>query len=508
MKTKKISLSILFMILLTLLSKITGFSREIAIAYTYGSNEYTDAFFLSTSVPLLIFSGFTIALSSVFIPIYSKINIEKGQKEALNYTNNLLLILVSFSMILSVITIIYSENIIDIISPGLGIKSKEISNGYLKILLISFGFFMITAVFSSYLQVINKPLLTVSSMIPSNLLLVFTILVYQPNLKIIVFISLIGFLLQSFILYYFSTKNHFKIKLVNHFFENEDEKKYIKITLVSMIPMFISTSFQNINLFVDRYLASTFPIGSITAINYADRLNGFVFGIVATSIATVVFPILSRSSIENRRVFDKTITNSMKIVAILTAPISIIVFFHSDFIILTLLQRGSLTVEDAKTIALLLKCYSIGMIFLGFREILNRVFFALNDTKTPFINGFFTIIFNIIFSVILSSYYGLSGIILATSIASIFTTILLLFSLNKKHNIRLGSYIYIELTKIIGINLLFLLVIQKILMFIFDVEKNLITFVLYIVIYMTITILCFFKFKIINKTDIVKGTVE
>lgn len=43
------------MILLTLLSKITGFSREIAIAYTYGSNEYTDAFFLSTSVPLLIF---------------------------------------------------------------------------------------------------------------------------------------------------------------------------------------------------------------------------------------------------------------------------------------------------------------------------------------------------------------------------------------------------------------------------------------------------------------------
>lgn len=196
----------------------------------------------------------------MFIPIYSKINIEKGQKEALNYTNNLLLILVSFSMILSVITIIYSENIIDIISPGLSIKSKEISNGYLKILLISFGFFMITAVFSSYLQVINKPLLTVSSMIPSNLLLVFTILVYQPNLKVIVFISLIGFLLQSFILYYFSTKNHFKIKLVNHFFENEDEKKYIKITLVSMIPMFISTSFQNINLFVDRYLHLHFPL--------------------------------------------------------------------------------------------------------------------------------------------------------------------------------------------------------------------------------------------------------
>lgn len=82
----------------------------------------------------------------------------------------------------------------------------------------------------------------------------------------------------------------------------------------------------------------------------------------------------------------------MKIVAILTAPISIIVFFHSDFIILTLLQRGSLTVEDAKTIALLLKCYSIGMIFLGFREILNRVFFALNDTKTPFINGFYNYI--------------------------------------------------------------------------------------------------------------------
>lgn len=508
MKTKKLSISILFMILVTLLSKITGFSREIAIAYTYGSDEYTDAFFLSTSIPLLIFSGFTIALSSVFIPIYSKINIEKGQKEALNYTNNLLIILVLFSVILSFITIIYSQNIVNLISPDLNVKTKEISSDYLKILLISFSFFMITAIFSSYLQVINKPLITVASMIPSNLLLVFTIIVYQPNLRIVVLISLIGFLLQSFILYYVSTKNHFKVKLVNQLSWGKDKNNYVKITLISMFPMFISTSFQNINLFVDRYLASKFPIGSITAINYADRLNGFVFGIVATSIATIVFPILSRSSIENRKLFDKTITNSMRIVAVLTTPISIIVFFHSDFIILTLLQRGSLTIEDAKTIAVLLKCYSIGMIFLGFREILNRVFFAMNDTKTPFINGFFTIIINIMFSIILSKYYGLPGIILATSISSIFTTVLLLISLNKKHKITIGISLYIELTKIFVCNLLFLLIIKNVFEIVLDVEKNLLTFILYVVIYVVVTIFCFYKFKILKKSDFMKGTIK
>ena len=82
--------------------------------------------------------------------------------------------------------------------------------------------------------------------------------------------------------------------------------------------------------------------------------------------------------------------------------------------------------------AIALIMYSIGMVAFGLRDILGKVFYALQDTKTPMINGAIAMVMNIVLNIILVKYLQLAGLALATSISAIVCIFLLFGSLNKK----------------------------------------------------------------------------
>lgn len=82
--------------------------------------------------------------------------------------------------------------------------------------------------------------------------------------------------------------------------------------------------------------------------------------------------------------------------------------------------------------AIALSFYSIGMLAFSLRDILNKVFYSLKDTKTPMINGTISMIINIILNVILIKFMGYGGLAFATSLSAIICIILLLLSLKNK----------------------------------------------------------------------------
>lgn len=83
-------------------------------------------------------------------------------------------------------------------------------------------------------------------------------------------------------------KTDFKYSLV---FDIQDE--YVTRALMLTIPVFIGTAINEINIIVDKTLASTLAEGSISALNYATRLNSLVLGVFITAITTVTYPMLA-----------------------------------------------------------------------------------------------------------------------------------------------------------------------------------------------------------------------
>ena len=198
-------------------------------------------------------------------------------------------------------------------------------------------------------------------------------------------------------------------------------------------PVLIGVAVNQINTMVDRTLASTLVEGSISALNYANKLNGFVMALFITSVGAVIYPMLSKlSSEDNKEKFISSVVQSINSVILLVIPISIGAIVLATPIVKLLFQRGEFDARATSMTAIALIMYSIGMVAFGLRDIIGKVFYALKDTKTPMINGAIAMIMNIVLNIILVKYLQLAGLALATSISAIVCIFLLFGSLKKK----------------------------------------------------------------------------
>lgn len=198
-------------------------------------------------------------------------------------------------------------------------------------------------------------------------------------------------------------------------------------------PVFIGVAVDQINIMVDRTLASTLVEGSISALNYANKLNQFIIGLFIVSIVTVIYPMLSKlSSDNNKDEFISSISKSISSVILLVIPISIGAIVLAEPIVNLLFQRGAFDARATSMTVIALAFYSIGMVGFGLRDILGKVFYSLQDTRTPMINGAMAMGMNIILNIILVRFMGHAGLAFATSLSALICIVLLFNSLNKK----------------------------------------------------------------------------
>lgn len=207
---------------------------------------------------------------------------------------------------------------------------------------------------------------------------------------------------------------------------------YVKKVIGLVAPVIIGVAVNQINTMIDRTLASTLVEGSISALNYASRLNGFVMGMFITTIGAVIYPMLSKlSNNENKDEFINIVSKSINSVVLLIMPITIGAIVLATPIVKLLFQRGAFDDRATSMTAIALVLYSGCILGFGLRQILEKVFYSLKDTKTPMINGIIAISINIVLNLILIKFMGHAGLAFATSISSIICALLLFISLKK-----------------------------------------------------------------------------
>lgn len=199
------------------------------------------------------------------------------------------------------------------------------------------------------------------------------------------------------------------------------------------LPIMIGVSVNQINVLVDRTLASSIAVGGISALNYANRLNGFVQGMFVTNISTVMYPMISKMAAQsNLDGLKKSVSEAINLINLFVIPATVGAMIFAEPVVRLLFGRGAFDPEAISMTSAALFYYSIGMVGFGLRQILSRAFYSLQDTKTPMINAAIAMGLNIILNFILSKYMGIGGLALATSISAIFCTGLLFISFRKK----------------------------------------------------------------------------
>lgn len=417
------------LMILTIFTKTLGFAREIILSYFYGASYISDVYLVALTIPGTIFAFIGTGIITGYIPMYSSIEKDSDVKSADRFTSNIINFILIICTLIVFIVLVSTENIVKLFASGFNGKVFELAVDFTRISTLGIFFTAITYVFSGYLNLKNTFLIPALMSLPFNFFIIISIILsYRVDMNLLPFGSVVAVAFQLLFLIPFVYKKGFRYKLVL-----DKKDKYLKQMVILSLPVIIGVSVNQINILVDKTIASQIVLGGISALNYASRLNGFVQGIFISSIATVLYPMISKMVAEENLIgLKNSIVEAINGINLLVLPATLGAMVFAQPIVTLLFGRGAFDAQAIILTSSALFFYSIGMIGFGLREILSRVFYSMQDTKTPMINAAIGMFLNIILNIVLSKYMGISGLALATSIAAIFTTGLMFISLRKK----------------------------------------------------------------------------
>lgn len=425
----KVARTTIGLMIITILSKILGFIKEIILVSIYGAGMTTDAYITAMNIPTVIFSTIGVALATAFIPLYYEVKKDSDEKGALKFANNVFNIVIIVSVFLSIVGFIFAEPLVKIFAINFQGEKLALAVNFTKVLIFGMIFIGLTNITKCWLNIKDNFIIPGMSLIPYNIIIIISIpLSATGNVNILAIGALVAMIVQFLFQYPATKKNGFKYSAYINF-----NDKYIKKMLTLILPVFIGVGVNQLNTVVDRSLASTLGDGIITVLSSANRLNTFIQAIFISTIVSVIYPKLSKLASDGDEIkFINAIKDSINIVIILIIPISVGAIVLADPVVRIVFQRGKFDAMASALTSSALIAYSIGMLGFALRDIMNKVFYSLKDTKTPMINGGLSMLINIFLNFIFIKFMGHIGLALATSISSIICIILMFGSLRKK----------------------------------------------------------------------------
>lgn len=413
--------NILFLIIVTLVAKIVAFGKEVLLANYLGASMASDVYIMSMIIPVTFFGIVSTGITTGYIPIYKKLCEEDGEQAGIIFTNKILSLLLIVCLIFIAVYFIFRHNIINIFASGFSDTAKAITIKYTNISIFAILFSCITCVINAFLQSNGGTIFSGVLSVPLNIVIVASILAsyYLNNYFLLPMGYLFACFVQCITFLYITTKYTYNVKLNAHLHDRNIISFVKNIGILT-----IGSSVNQINVLIDKMLASNVTTGGVASFEYGNRIIDLISGIIILSITTVQYPKMAQNSYSNGKLLECTENGILGLLAILS-PITLIVIAYSTNIVKLIYGRGAFDSHAVSITSSVVFFYGIGLLAIGLREILSRVFYAQLDMRTPIINSTIGMTMNIVLNFMLVKHLGIGGLALATSLAAFTTTILL-----------------------------------------------------------------------------------
>jgi len=425
--------------LATLVSRALGLVREQVFAAFFGAGFAVDAFQVAFRIPNLLRDLFAEgAMSAAFVPTLTQVQEREGREAAMRLANlviNFLLVTVSAICLLG---ILFADRLVPWMAPGFGqVPGKlELTTQLTRIMT---PFLLLVALAAAVMGVLNtRRVFFIPAIAPTmlNLALIASGFILSPlcprfGLHPIVGMALgvlLGGLGQLLIQVPALYAQGFRWRPEISF---RDPGVLRIVTL--MAPAAVGLAATQVNIFVNTFLASLLPQGSVSWLNYAYRLMQLPIGLFGVAIATVTLAEVSRHAARREMPeLKRTISFSLRFGLFLTLPATMILMALAHPIVSLLYQHGRFGATDSWQTAQALWGYAVGLSAFSAVRVLVPVYYSLGMTRVPVTISFITIAVNIVLNILLMHPLQHRGLALATSIASVLNFTLLFEMLRRK----------------------------------------------------------------------------
>ncbi|HIP93593.1 MAG TPA: murein biosynthesis integral membrane protein MurJ [Desulfurobacteriaceae bacterium] len=435
-----------------LLSRISGFLRDLTVAYYFGANVKTDIFFLAFKIPNTLRHIFAEgALSNVFLPKFIKL-LKINRKKAYSFLNLFLLI---WSIILLILIFLGIENsylIIKFLAPGYDESLLKEASYYLKLLFPFIFFISIIAILGGSLEALNDFWTFSVSTVFFNLGIIFGIILFQKKFDIEALI--IGVYLGVFFQLLFVGYKFLRKKL---FYKPSLEAiKDVIFVLKNFIFSFLIGALKQISIIIDTIFATFLEKGAISYLYYSFRLLFLPIGLVTIAINKVALKDLSEKIAKlDLKILNKDIERTLKLAYFLILFTTLLFGFFGLDTVKVLFAHGKFTSQDAYKTYLALLGSLPGLVFATLSRIYFNIYLAKEKPRSLVPVSLFTLTLNTIFDYIFIFILplGIFGLPFATSISYFITFIFLTFKVKKDFFISLSFSTYLYFFKLLTFGL-------------------------------------------------------
>jgi putative peptidoglycan lipid II flippase len=443
-----------------LTSRITGLVREVVMARLFGAGFVYDAFLLGFRIPNLTRDLFAEgALSSAFVPVFTRTLATKGKKEAAELSN-----LVATALILLVggicaLGMIFSPVLVNLLAEGF---HKVPGKFELAVFLtrLMFPFLLLVALAAQAKGVLNacnrfavpataSTFFNIGSVIFGLVLgkLLGPMIGIQPITGMAIGV-VFGGALQLFWQVPSLIREGFRYTPMINW-----SHPGLRTIIGLMGPAILGNAAVQINVMVNTNFASQISgNGPVSWLSYAFRFMQLPLGLFGVAIGSATLPSISRSAATgNMDEFRRTLSRSLGMVFLLTVPSSIGLVVMGQSMIGAIYQGGKFSAHDTEQTALALSCYAIGLAGYSALKVLNPAFYALHDARTPMIVSVVSILVNYstAFSMMSLTGLGHAGLALSTSAVAIFGSMILFVVLGRKIGGIQGRELAVSVSKIL-----------------------------------------------------------
>lgn len=432
--------------MVTIASKLIGFVRDMVVANFYGATLVSDAYFYALQIPslaIIILGGVGGPFHSATVAVFSKLipDLNSKPEEYVNRLyNTFLTVSFIFFALLAIFGFVFANQIMGLIISAGSPELVSLASMHFRIMSPILLIGGIIGIYYGLLIVHKQYILpNLSPMILSLVVILVISLVHNDKTGIaLAGATTLGAVCQILIQFPKLKQIGYRIK-PNFDFKNNEQFKNIGELL---FPAILSSTIGQISIYIDMFFASTLVEGAWTAVVFANRIFQFPVGILVTAFLVPLFPIFARLAGEGKYEDIKSYFNKgVGVLFFAAIPMIILILLLAQDGISIVFERGAFNANAVVMVSEALCFLSFSIIPYVFRDSITRVYYAFNDSKTPFIIATSSILLKAILNwlLIIKLNMGIAGITLSTSFITLFNATFLGIFISKKIKLNYKS---------------------------------------------------------------------
>lgn len=392
------------------------FVLQVVLARYFGAGPQMDAYLAAFAVPVVLTAILVGSLSYAFVPVFIERVRNAGDEAGWEMATVVGASVAGIALAIALAGYAFAFPLVSRLYPGFSIAQVNLTAGLFRVIIwLIVTNSLVSFLFSVYHGAQRFTVPALSSVVGTALTVGLTVY-WQRSLGIyaVAWAVLCGSVLQALLLLPLWVRNlRFRGRI-------DDGTRRC---LVLLLPLIAGAAYYKLDPLVDRYLASQLPPGSISHLGYAWRIATALITIGTTGLSTVAFPALSTHSAGGRMdAFRDEIAHCWRFLAVLMIPICVGLALFSRPAVADLLERGAFTPADTRAVAWLLVLYIGAIIAASVGEVAAKVFFAMNNTRTPTVILAISFTVGLVLKFALAPLFETAGLAIATSLYMLLST--------------------------------------------------------------------------------------